>query len=925
MRTFYTLFVLLLLLISIFPNAQSGTLSASERAKLAPQFQSILAKAFPSSGFQEAAVMREPARVLAEGTPVYDAIVYTSSADAIRATGVSVNSVYPGFVTAQLSPDDMLKIAARAEVRYLDPGSVNTPQIDVSTWEIGAQLVQSGFVNGIPYKGAGAIVLIYDTGIDWKHLDFRNPGDTTKSRILAIWDQTLSPISGESNPSGFTYGVEYTQAMINDELDGSPTGIVRERDIHGHGTHVASTAAGNGRSLAKRYIGVAPEADLVIVKGGDGSFSESRMIDGLTYAAMVGTRFGKPVSTNWSIGTSSGPHDGSYAYETAIDAFTTGAGHVHSNSAGNSGATAMHIGGNIASGDSVSIMFTVPAYTPLSGANNDNFTFEFYLRGTESCRATVVSPTGVTYTRVANSFGTGPDDTDGSIYIENGLLVNNDNRYVIMEISDVNSARPPKNGTWTLRVAGLSGAQAFDGWLSDNTVGSTSVTLVGGNTSKTVSSPGNSAGAITVASYVTKWGWPTYFGSAYVFNNSIDGTGGISSFSSIGPTADGRLKPDIAAPGQGITAALSQWSSAFTTSDTTRILPGKRHWLIEGTSMASPHVCGTAALLLGIQPSLTASQIKGLINTTGNADALTGSLPNFVWGNGKLDVVEAVARKIAPASTIDRTVLAYDVINPTTNVVFALTGTAKLAVRFTPTFSGKVTGAQINITTPSNRPIVGAGPMRCEIWTNTTGSVEGIPGTKIGNTVLAPFDQLTPITSNTVDMQGANVSVLVGQQYHLVISVTNATDTLKVRGDNGTTAPTNRSSIFNGSAWLNIADGSSGFANSNLRMRVMVTGANGINAVEELDVIPEEYTLNQNYPNPFNPTTAISYQLPAVSKTRLVVYDLLGREVAVLVNESQTAGRHEARFDGRNLSSGVYFYRLEANGFVQTKKMTLVK
>jgi sugar lactone lactonase YvrE len=86
-----------------------------------------------------------------------------------------------------------------------------------------------------------------------------------------------------------------------------------------------------------------------------------------------------------------------------------------------------------------------------------------------------------------------------------------------------------------------------------------------------------------------------------------------------------------------------------------------------------------------------------------------------------------------------------------------------------------------------------------------------------------------------------------------------------------------------------------------------------------------EFKLLQNYPNPFNPATVISYQLAVSSQITLRVYDVLGREVATLVNERQAAGSYTASFDASRFSSGVYFYRLEAGSFVQTKKMLLVK
>ena len=92
-----------------------------------------------------------------------------------------------------------------------------------------------------------------------------------------------------------------------------------------------------------------------------------------------------------------------------------------------------------------------------------------------------------------------------------------------------------------------------------------------------------------------------------------------------------------------------------------------------------------------------------------------------------------------------------------------------------------------------------------------------------------------------------------------------------------------------------------------------------------LSNMPGLFGLSQNYPNPFNPTTAISYQLPAVSHVTLKVYNLLGQEVATLADEVKQAGFYTANWDASSFSSGVYFYRLQTGSFVQTKKLILMK
>lgn len=94
---------------------------------------------------------------------------------------------------------------------------------------------------------------------------------------------------------------------------------------------------------------------------------------------------------------------------------------------------------------------------------------------------------------------------------------------------------------------------------------------------------------------------------------------------------------------------------------------------------------------------------------------------------------------------------------------------------------------------------------------------------------------------------------------------------------------------------------------------------------DQLSNLPTKFAMEQNYPNPFNPTTTISYSVPQLTFVMLKVYDSLGREVSELLNGEKNPGRYEVNFDGTNLSSGVYFYRLTAGSFTQTKKLLLLK
>jgi len=89
--------------------------------------------------------------------------------------------------------------------------------------------------------------------------------------------------------------------------------------------------------------------------------------------------------------------------------------------------------------------------------------------------------------------------------------------------------------------------------------------------------------------------------------------------------------------------------------------------------------------------------------------------------------------------------------------------------------------------------------------------------------------------------------------------------------------------------------------------------------------VPKEYSLNQNYPNPFNPVTKIKYDIPLNGNVSIKIYDINGRLINTLINEYKTAGRYEIDFNGKNLSSGVYYYKIESGNFSQVRKMILIK
>lgn len=140
-------------------------------------------------------------------------------------------------------------------------------------------------------------------------------------------------------------------------------------------------------------------------------------------------------------------------------------------------------------------------------------------------------------------------------------------------------------------------------------------------------------------------------------------------------------------------------------------------------------------------------------------------------------------------------------------------------------------------------------------------------------------------------------------------------------GEDLTTPVSNRSFEGFGTAFSPYRNGAT--QDPMIRAQIHLPGSVGITPIS--GNIPERYSLSQNYPNPFNPSTKIDFAIPKNGLVKIVVYDILGRQISKLVNQNLTAGTYSIDFNAANLNSGIYFYRIEADGFVKTKKMLLIK
>lgn len=582
----------------------------------------------------------------------YQAIIYTKNPDLLKKDGYLIQSISDNFVTALLSENDFDKLKTNNYV-----STVKFPQIDYlnnqsNVIESGASLLQDGALNNINYTGKDVLVGIYDTGIDFTHPDFIDP-ITKKTRIVSIWDQTLTPITGESSPKLYAagnFGVEYTQAQINDEIDGTPANFVREKDIHGHGTHVAGTAAGNGSAIeGAPHKGMAPEAELVIVKGGDGSFPTTNTIAALDYFKSVAASKGKPIVVNMSIGGQASPHDGKSEHEIKVNEFTaSGLGRVVVISAGNEGDGNIHQRISLNANEKKS--FKIKIEKNQSNNNASLFSFLSFNKGdneTSPITLKITAPNGSEFIQNPGSVSTNYlKDAAGKNYQQitsyNYIDSDSGKRFIQIIASRITTA--DTEGVYDLEIENNSTKNiTIDGWLTSTNYNLAKISFPEGDNNYTVGSPGTADEAITVANYVGN--------VAFAVNSSIPAANGtysssgimtenLNSSSSKGPRADEARKPDIASGGTFVISAKTK------DNIDPYIIDGKYYSQMTGTSMASPSVAGSVALLLQANNRLTAKQVKQRLIENTNKDSYTTSNYTNEFGYGKLNIYKAVSSEL---------------------------------------------------------------------------------------------------------------------------------------------------------------------------------------------------------------------------------------------------------------------------------------
>lgn len=544
----------------------------------------------------------------------------------LELAGVRIVSVAGEVVIARVTLQQLRQIAQLPQVIYVEASYRLEPELDKSLVAVGADRLH---LEEPIAEGAGVIVGDVDTGIDYEQLDFRvdedGDGFEESSRILSIWDQTETESFG--NRGAVPFGTEYTREDIEFDIKsgyGPGRGVVRQRDENGHGTHVMGTAAGDGSSSGTGYIGVAPKAEIIEVKT---TFFTGDVAAGVSYIFMKAEELSRPSVVNLSLGGHFGPHDGTSNFEQSLVGMLA-PGRVIANSAGNEGNDPIHISGRLArKGDKRRFDFIPAESTVLLNfwyPGEACFSIELETPGTDGLPQIITAASGE-----ARTFET----RDGEVSVDNasgGPNPNNGDKQIAVLLDGVS-----KGKRWSIKIISEGGGGRFDGWPALASMGE----FLQGDSQMTISEPGNGEEIVTVGAYTTRYKWRSIDGNEYHFQGASP-EGAIASFSSHGPTRDGRQKPDISAPGTAIASSLARGSELAEIREL--VVPDEAHVILQGTSMAAPHVAGTVALMLQAEGNLQTYEIAGKLRGTHEEDSFTGRLPNEVWGFGKLNAKKSV-------------------------------------------------------------------------------------------------------------------------------------------------------------------------------------------------------------------------------------------------------------------------------------------
>ena len=519
------------------------------------------------------------------------------------------------------------------------------------------------------FTGEGVIIGITDWGFDYTHPVFYDT-NMVHYRVLRAWDQFKT--SGPA-PEGYDYGTEYigAEALLNAQCDTSNV-----YDYAYHGTHCAGIAGGAGAGTV--YRGVAVDAEFLFVSV---NLTDQQVIDAWRWMYDVSQQEGKRlvISMSWGLYYLDNM-DGTGPLAEEMQRLND-LGVVFVTSAGNNGDENDHLMHTFTQQDTIRTIFTFPSSSigsRITMMNSSDQPFSFALFAMDN-----------SYNILAE---TPFYATSGDNLVNSQLVVGTDTIHYWFEAEASNEynqrpgvqLRVAKNNGHRLGLAVAANGGEFHAWnmaLIETDYGNWGGTFarpgqhpdwIQGDALYGISTPANIDCSIAVAAHSPRYTAPS--------GNVVGGA--IASFSSSGPGFHSVNKPDISAPGKSIVSAISSYTNTYTGSYTKSVeFNGRvyRFASLSGTSMAGPFVAGVAALVLQVNPFLSAAQVKDILLQTAYNDQYTEQSGTLRFGSGKVNAYNAVMQALTTVGiedyVVNKEALFTVFPNPASNQCFVTANT----------------------------------------------------------------------------------------------------------------------------------------------------------------------------------------------------------------------------------------------------------
>lgn len=580
--------------------------------------------------------------------------------------GVISGTIFSNIRTIKLPPSSFPALSRINGVEYLQIDIPVAVSMDSARRATNTEMVHSGTDLNRAYKGEGVIVGIVDYGFDYLHPTFFDHVNSN-TRIKRVWEQKKFG----TPPPAYGYGNE-----LSDEF--SIVSAARDITTESHGSHVGGIAAGNGFTTTvgheDRYRGMAYESDLVFVSISPEQSQwftpgMSDMVDAVNYIFDYADSESKPAVANISWGGVLGPKDGTALYAELMDSLT-GPGRIVCQSAGNNAGSNTHFRKEFSASDTIGKTYlTFPNSLPedrlwvdVWGEQGESFCIAFNLN--TNCTNTADSTEFICV-------------TDSTFTVD--LVLNNDTCRILVTMDDSEYNGKPRVTlditNETPRYLGISlksNSGIVDMWQGYVSVDNhhyrgsfikwNCADASSGDDNFSISDMASSAAIIAVGAYNSKVRYQNVSGQNQTYPGYI--LSDRANFSSIGPSIDGRTKPDIVGPGLGIASAINSYETDYdpgngrypTVVDRfySNIAGRDQSYAVsQGTSMSSPAVAGIVALLLEANPNLDPQTVIQILKETAIVDSFTGTVPNPEWGNGKIDAHAGIKKVLESVSIND--------------------------------------------------------------------------------------------------------------------------------------------------------------------------------------------------------------------------------------------------------------------------------